>query len=67
MGIALYESLDDMQTLINANWSIGSMPIITKSYEQKAVGFVDARRNIILITPEMKIFNINYAKKHNIF
>ena len=67
MGIALYESLDDMQTLINANWSIGSMPIITKSYEQKAVGFEDARRNIILITPEMKIFNINYAKKHNIF
>ena len=52
MGIALYDSLDDIIEVINDNWSLGYMPILTKSYEQKAVGFVDARRDIILIYPK---------------
>ncbi len=52
MGIALYDSLDDIIEVINDNWSLGYMPIITKSYDQKAVGFVDARRDIILIYPK---------------
>lgn len=52
MAIALYESLDDMETLIKDNWSLGNLPILSKSYEQKAVGFIDARRNVILISPK---------------
>jgi hypothetical protein len=58
MGIALYDSLDDIIEVINDNWSLGYMPILTKSYEQKAVGFVDARRDIILIYPKKE--NIQY-------
>ncbi len=58
MGIALYDSLDDIIEVINDNWSLGYMPILTKSYEQKAVGFVDARRDIILIYPKKE--NIEY-------
>ena len=52
MGIAIYDALDDMIEAINDNWSLGYMPILTKSYDQKAVGFVDARRDLILIYPK---------------
>ena len=52
MGIAIYDSLDDIIEVINANWTLGYMPILTKSYDQKAVGFVDARRDVILIYPK---------------
>ena len=34
------------------------MPILTKSYDQKATGFVDARRDLILIYPKKE--NIQY-------
>ena len=52
MGIAIYDTLDDIINLINDNWSLGYMPILTKSYDQKATGFVDARRDLILIYPK---------------
>jgi len=58
MGIAIYDSLDDIINLITDKWSLGYMPILTKSYDQKAVGFVDARRDLILIYPKKE--NIQY-------
>ena len=58
MGIAIYDTLDDIINLINDNWSLGYMPILTKSYDQKATGFVDARRDLILIYPKKE--NIQY-------
>jgi hypothetical protein len=58
MAIEIYDALDDMENLIRDNWSIGYTPIISKSYEQKAVGFIDARRNVILISPKKE--NIQY-------
>tara|TARA_B100001750_G_C15508102_1_gene601762 strand:- start:1965 stop:2378 length:414 start_codon:yes stop_codon:yes gene_type:complete len=58
MGIAIYDSLDDMESLLADNWTIGSTPMITKSYEQKAVGFVDSRRDNILIYPRKE--NVQY-------
>lgn len=58
MGVAIYDALDDAVSLISDNWSLGARPIIKKSYEYKAVGFVDARRDVILIYPKNE--NIEY-------
>ena len=58
MGIAIYDCLDDMESLLADNWTIGSTPMITKSYEQKAVGFVNARRDNILVYPRKE--NVQY-------
>ena len=58
MGIAIYDALDDLEDLLQTKWSIGAVPIISKSYEQKTVGFIDARRNVVLLYPKKE--NIEY-------
>lgn len=58
MGLAIYDALDDAVSMLGDNWSISARPIIKKSYDYKAVGFVDARRDVILVYPKNE--NIEY-------
>ena len=62
MGTAMYESLNDMQTLLKADWgttdSSGDVPEIEIIWERKVVGLADYTRDTILLTPKRE--NIEY-------
>jgi len=47
----LYESVDTAKNLIIDNWSLSSQPDITFVWEEKTTGFMDDRRDFILLTP----------------
>jgi hypothetical protein len=47
----MYQSADDAKNLIIDNWSLSSQPDITFLWEEKSTGFMDDRRDFILITP----------------
>jgi len=47
----LYESVDTAKNLIIDNWSLSSQPDITFVCEEKTTGFMDDRRDFILLTP----------------
>ena len=48
----LYAAANDTKTLLNENWSLSPQPDITFVWEEKATGFMDDRRDFILISPE---------------
>jgi hypothetical protein len=47
----LYASVDTAKNLIIDNWSLSSQPDITFVWEEKTTGFMDDRRDFILLTP----------------
>jgi hypothetical protein len=55
MGIAVYDVIDDFINMINDNWGssgdVGITPRLEKIWEEKRVGFVDDRRDIVVIEP----------------
>ena len=62
MGTAMYESLNDMQTLLKADWgttdSAGSFPEIQIIWERKVVGLGNYTQDTILLSPKRE--NIEY-------
>jgi len=55
MGISVYNAVDDLISLINDEWGkagdVGQTPRLEKVWEEKKVGFVDDRRDIVVIEP----------------
>tara|TARA_B100000029_G_scaffold218395_1_gene216236 strand:- start:7601 stop:8014 length:414 start_codon:yes stop_codon:yes gene_type:complete len=51
MASTMYTTAEDLKTLLEDNWSLGTTPIITYVWEEKATGFMDDRRDFILINP----------------
>jgi hypothetical protein len=55
MGIAVYDVIDDFIAMINDNWGsagdAGLAPRLEKIWEEKKVGFVDDRRDIVVVEP----------------
>ena len=47
----MYPTVTDMKTLLNDNWSLSTHPNISFMWEEKATGFMDDRRDFILLTP----------------
>ena len=47
----LYATGTDTKNLINDNWSLTSQPEVSFQWEEKSVGFMDDRRDFILVTP----------------
>jgi|TARA_R110002124_G_scaffold87105_1_gene224560 hypothetical protein len=47
----LYASVETAKNLIIDNWSLSSQPDITFVWEEKTTGFMDDRRDFILLTP----------------
>jgi len=47
----LYASVNTAKNLIIDNWSLSSQPDITFVWEEKTTGFMDDRRDFILLTP----------------
>jgi hypothetical protein len=47
----LYATVSDTKSLLEDNWTIGGNPDITFVWEERATGFMDDRRDFILLTP----------------
>ena len=47
----MYATVTDTKSLLNDNWSISSQPDITFQWEEKSTGFMDDRRDFILLSP----------------
>ena len=58
MGTYSYDAVDKLITLLNDGWSAGRVPQINKSWERRSVGFIDDRRDQIIITPKAE--NVKY-------
>jgi len=62
MGTAMYESLNDMQTLLKADWGTtdgaGSFPEIEIIWERKVVGLANYTQDTILLSPKRE--NVEY-------
>ena len=62
MGTAMYDALEDMQSLLKDKWGItdnsGDVPNIDVVWERKVVGLADYTRDTIILTPKKE--NIDY-------
>ena len=62
MGTAMYDALDDMQTLLKDKWgsssNAGSFPEVEIVWERKVVGLADYTRDTILVSPKRE--NVEY-------
>ena len=62
MGTAMYDSLNDMKTLLRGDWgttdSSGDVPDIEIIWDRKVVGLADYTRDTILLTPKRE--NVEY-------
>ena len=50
-GSTIYDTATDLKTLLNDNWSETRVPDITFVWEERSTGFMDDRRDFVLITP----------------
>ena len=55
MGTATYDSADKIISVINDNWTAGQAPNIQKAWNRRSVGFIDDRRDQIVITPKSEV------------
>ena len=54
----MYASVSDMKSLLLDNWSLSTTPDITFTWEEKSTGFMDDRRDFVLLTPTMRNLHI---------
>ena len=47
----MYDTTKDLKNLIADNWTLSTKPDITFVWEEKATGFMDDRRDFIIINP----------------
>ena len=47
----MYTTGDELKSLINDSWTLSSQPQVSFKWEEKTTGFMDDRRDMILITP----------------
>jgi hypothetical protein len=50
-GSTIYDTATDLKTLLNDNWNGSALPDITFTWEERSTGFMDDRRDFVLITP----------------
>jgi len=50
-GSTIYDTATDLKNLLNDNWNTGNEPDVTFVWEERSTGFMDDRRDFILITP----------------
>jgi hypothetical protein len=57
-GSIIYDTATDLKSLLSDNWSAGRNPDITFVWEERSTGFMDDRRDFILVSPTTE--NTNY-------
>jgi hypothetical protein len=70
MGIAIYDSVDDVISMLQTQWNYDNddapKPRFTKVWEEKAVGIIDDLEDTVVITPgseKVDYFNL-YGENH---
>ena len=70
MGVAIYDSIDDVISMFNTQWNYDNddipKPRFTKVWEEKAVGIIDDLEDTVVITPGSEkgdYFNL-YGENH---
>jgi hypothetical protein len=58
MSSTSYSSLDTVIALLKDNWTSSAAPNVQKSWDRRSVGFIDDRRDQIILTPKAE--NIKY-------
>ena len=58
MSSFLYDAATTVIDLLNNNWSAGQTPEINKAWEKRSTGFIDDRRDQIIVTPKSE--QVNY-------
>lgn len=53
-----YRSADLLETMLIDNWTSDNVPNVQKSWKRRSVGFIDDRRDQIILTPKAE--NIKY-------
>jgi len=53
-----YDMLEQLKSLLNDKWASGANPEINPVWRKRSVGFIDDRRDQILLTPKQE--NITY-------
>lgn len=53
-----YDAATTVIDLLNNNWSAGQTPEINKAWEKRSTGFIDDRRDQIIVTPKSE--KVNY-------
>jgi hypothetical protein len=61
-GSTIYDSATELKTLLNDKWSNSTTPDITFVWEERSTGFMDDRRDFILISPTTE--NTQYFGLH---
>ena len=66
MGIAIYDSVDDVISMLQTQWNYDNddtpKPRFTKVWEEKAVGIIDDLEDTVVITPSSE--NVTYFNLH---
>ena len=52
MSSAIYTALNDMVSMLKDNWTDGQIPNTKAIWEEKSAGFIDDRRDMILVYPK---------------
>ena len=52
MSSAIYTALNDMVSMLKSEWTDGQTPDIKPIWEEKSAGFIDDRRDMILVYPK---------------
>ena len=52
MSSAIYTALNDMVSMLKDNWTDGQIPNIKAIWDEKSAGFIDDRRDMILVYPK---------------
>jgi hypothetical protein len=47
----LYATVSDTKSLLADNWTIGNLPDVSFMWDERSTGFMDDRRDFILLTP----------------
>jgi hypothetical protein len=53
-----YDAATTLINLLNDNWTAGQVPEITKAWKKRSTGFIDDRRDQIIVTPKTE--KVNY-------
>ena len=47
----MYDTAQDLKDIITDNWTVSSQPQVSFKWEERTTGFMDDRKDMILITP----------------
>jgi len=57
MGIITYDAVDEIKSLLKTKWSSIRPPMISAIWDKRTVGFMDDRKDQLIIYPKNEVIN----------